>query len=78
MQIDKDIPLPPVNTGRMTRKHHDLYEIVEKMQVGDSFIAKQCLIYKGVFSTKHALERKFKIKLAQRKTPEGVRVWRTA
>ena len=77
MQIDKDIPIPQA-FRRLTRKHHDLYEIVEKMQVGDSFLAKESLIYKGVFSTKHALERRYGIKLAQRKTAEGVRIWRTA
>jgi hypothetical protein len=77
MKIDKDIPIPQA-FRRLTRKHHDLYEIVESMQVGDSFLAKESLIYKGVFSTKHAIERKYGIKLAQRKTPEGVRIWRTA
>ena len=77
MKIEKGIPIPQA-ARRSFRKHHDLYEIVEKMKVGDSFLVKESLIYKGVFSAKNALERKYGIKLAQRKTPEGVRVWRMA
>ena len=77
MQIEKDIPIPE-NTFPGVLKHHDLYEIVEKMQVGDSFIPKESLIFGGCFSSKFHLERKYKIKLVQRKTPEGIRVWRIA
>ncbi len=77
MQIDKDIPLPPLSIG-VRRKHHDLYALIESMQVGDSFLVPERLLYRGVFSNKHLLEKRYSIKLSQRKTSEGLRVWRTA
>ena len=77
MKIDKDIPLPPANLGNRL-KHHELYEIVKQMKIGESFLAEKIHICGQVFSPKQSLERKHGIKLCQRKTPEGIRVWRIA
>lgn len=77
MKIDKGIPMPEAR-GLKERKHHKVYELVEKMQIGDSFLADETVVFKGCFSTRCHLEKKYGIKLAQRKTAEGIRVWRTA
>lgn len=77
MKIEKGIPIPKQHYVR-NRKHHHVYELVENMQVGDSFLASENLIFRGAFSSRAYLEKKYGIKLTQRKTPEGVRVWRIA
>lgn len=76
MKIDKGIPITDIR--RVRRKYYDVYEIAAKMEIGDSFIAPTGAIYRGSFMIKHRLEHKHGIKLAQRKTPEGLRIWRTA
>ena len=77
MKIEKGIQMPKNHSIR-NRKHHDLYELVKDMQVGDSFLVDKKLIFGGTFSSKAYLEKKYGIKLAQCTTAEGMRVWRTA
>jgi hypothetical protein len=77
MKIDKDIPIPKSKKGFIL-KNKELYENIGKMEIGDSFLAPENVMKNGYLGNTQYLERKFKVKLAQRKTAEGVRVWRIA
>lgn len=79
MKIDKNIPIPQKKQGRAFQvKNKELYEIIQNMEIGDSFLAPESAMKKGYLTITVYLERKFNIKLTQRKTDEGVRVWRIA
>tara|TARA_R100001198_G_scaffold60418_1_gene35017 strand:- start:4393 stop:4638 length:246 start_codon:yes stop_codon:yes gene_type:complete len=67
LQIEKNIPLPPVNRGRQSK-----YDFVLQMQQGDSVLAPT----QHVASALVARLRTVGYKAATRKVEGGIRVWR--
>lgn len=82
MKIEKEIPVPfPTQSrGRKIKPQNaELHRIVSQLKVGESFIAPAKYINDaGIFWPKQQLARKYFITLAQRKTEDGIRIWRTA
>ena len=65
--IEKGIPIPP------TAKYRGKWKVVAaEMEVGDSILCEQ---QQNADALRHAM-RSLGFKNAQRKTPEGWRVWR--
>lgn len=77
MKIDKDIPIPKSKKG-FQLKYEELHETIGKMEIGDSFLVPGNAMKKGYLGNPQYFKQKFNIKLTQRKTAEGVRVWRIA
>lgn len=71
LQIDHDIPIPPENHSHSRKGKYQLGVPWKKMQVGDSVLVPDRTKWVKP-SEKYASEWKF----TQRRTPEGVRVWR--
>ena len=76
MQIDKNIPIP--DPFESNRKFSAFYRMVAKMEIGDSFIVPDQMLPNGSFSARCYIEKKYGFKFTQRKTAEGIRIWRTA
>lgn len=82
MKIEKGIPVPEPSraSGRKIEPQNaELHRIVSQLKIGESFLAPDRYISDaGIFWPKQQLVRKYFINLAQRKTEEGIRIWRTA
>lgn len=81
MEIEKMIPLPSPAYGKgkkVSEENKPLYALIGKMEVGDSFLCPaQYMTEKGTFYLKTRLEKKYGIRLCQRKVEDGIRIWRT-
>lgn len=70
IQIEKGIPIPECKTRRNSGPFLDA---IKQMEVGDSFLYGPKRLGNLSF-----YQKRFNIKLTQRKTPEGYRIWRFA
>lgn len=69
MKIEKNIPIPGVNTGK--------YKYPWKsMDVGDSIFVPEQKILGGAYSSAKAYGRKFGKKFSARSVDSGIRIWR--
>tara|TARA_A100001515_G_scaffold139111_1_gene133412 strand:- start:668 stop:928 length:261 start_codon:yes stop_codon:yes gene_type:complete len=83
LKIEKNVPLPD-KQGRRKSKYPEHYELLEKMEVGDSilFTLDNCkensATNKRVASFVGTANNIYKYKMSARKLEETVRVWRVA
>lgn len=70
MQIEKDVPIPTRGAPRGPRT--EATRLAEKMQPGDSVLVET----EAIATSMTAFGRARGLKMTQRKTGEGWRVWR--
>lgn len=78
MQIEKDIPVPQFGQTRRNPKWSELRECIQKMEINDSIQIPNELTHKGSFTMSTRLGKLYGMTFIQRKTHEGVRIWRIA
>jgi hypothetical protein len=75
IEIQRDVPIPE----KRSREKRELRLAVEQMEIGDSILVPaQYLNKSGMFTYTSQLGKAIGIKLRQRKTEEGTRIWRIA
>lgn len=75
MKIEKNIPIP--ESKKKTNPAYDaIRAAVSIMEIGDSILIPYNVLSKNSFTAKKYFEKKYKVKLSQRTTPNGIRVWR--
>lgn len=76
ISIQKNVPIPPAPARAVFSKYP-----WRALDIGESFLAKTGSL-KATYRNMHSLARNAGIRLGKtfvvRRTPEGVRVWRTA
>lgn len=78
MKIEKNIPIPSLRQFVRNPKWDELKECIQKMEIADSILVPHELTHKGSFTMSTRLGKSHGMTLTQRKTPEGVRIWRIA
>ena len=81
LQLEKNVPLPE-KQGRRVSKYPEHYDLLEKMEVGDSVLFtlegtwQNSSNNKRIASFIGTANNKYKYKMSARKLEETVRVWR--
>lgn len=80
--IEKGIQMPEAKLfprKQRQEQHAEIHDTVSRLEPGDSFIVPAKYVStQNSFWMRQQLESRYGIRLAQRRMPEGIRVWRVA